>query len=67
MFVTVQYVKCKTKKCGEAIVIDKPLAPGEVRELRCSRGHTNRYDASAIDTRTEKATKESRPNLKRWW
>jgi len=67
MFVTIQYVKCKAKKCGEAIVVDKPLAPGEARELRCRRGHTNRYGASAIDTRTEKAAKRSYTNLKRWW
>jgi hypothetical protein len=64
MYVTVPYVKCKTKKCGETIIIDKPFASGEVRPLRCRRGHTNQYDASNIDTRTAKATKGS--GLKPW-
>jgi len=65
MYVTVPYVKCKTKKCGEMIPTDQPIASGQTRDLRCPRGHTNKYDASNVDTRTAKATKGSR--LKPWW
>jgi hypothetical protein len=66
MYVSVPYVKCKTKKCGEMILIDKPFASGEVRQLCCRRGHTNRYDAHNIDTRTEKAKKAKVSGLKPW-
>ena len=57
MYTTVFRVKCKTRKCGKAIVIDKPFAQGEVRELKCSQGHLNKYDQSNLETRTAIAQK----------
>ncbi len=55
MYVTIQYVKCKTKKCGETIALDKPFQAGETRELKCSRAHENKYDSSAVRIRNVRA------------
>jgi hypothetical protein len=63
MYVTVYYVKCKTKKCGETVAIEQPFAPDETWELQCRRGHTNRYECSCIEPRTAKARKRSGPKV----
>lgn len=64
MYVTVYHVNCKTKKCAETIPIDKTLPPDETWELKCRRGHVNKYDRSCIESRTAKAWKGS--GLKAW-
>jgi hypothetical protein len=65
MNVTVLYVKCKTKKCGEVIAVDKKIASDETFELQCRRGHAHKYDRSGIQPRTAKAWKGS--GLTVWW
>jgi hypothetical protein len=65
MYVTLYYVKCKTKKCGDRIPVDKTFPPDETPELQCRRGHTNKYDRSCLESQTAKARKGS--GLKVWW
>jgi hypothetical protein len=54
MYVTLLQVKCKTRKCGQTIPVDKLLASDEVRRLSCAAGHENNYRESDLQTRTEK-------------
>jgi len=56
---TVLHVKCKTKKCGKPIPVDRPFASGETRDLKCPVGHSNRYGASSVEPRTAKIMKRS--------
>jgi hypothetical protein len=64
MYVTIHYVKCKTRKCGETIPLEKLFESGETRELLCRRGHANEYDGSCAKRRTVKPLKGL--GVKKW-
>ncbi len=59
MYVTVLYVKCKTRKCGETISVGRSFASGETRNLQCRIGHTNTYGESSVKHRTAKIMERS--------